>query len=147
MNPNHPWRSYHQIATQTASPGQLVLMLYEGALRFLNRAMTGFCMDDPCERNETINNNIIRAQDILNELNASLNLEAGGELAQSLRRVYLYLDWRLMQSNLKKDTTGIEESIQRLTVLRDAWDAMLKGQTVTEPYPATVRPSLEAAMA
>lgn len=128
MNQTTPWNSYRQVATQTAPPGQLVLMLYEGALRFLNRALTGFVKHDPAERNETINNNIIRAQNILHELNASLNLEAGGELAAALRRVYLHLDWRLTQSNLKKEPAGIEDAFQRLTVLRDAWATMLAGQ-------------------
>ena len=131
MNQKHPWNSYRQIATQTAPPGQLVLMLYEGAIRFLNRALAGFAKEDPAEYHETIHNNIQRAQDIVNELNASLNLEAGGELAVNLRRLYLYLDWRLMQSNLKKEPAGIEEAIRRLTVLRDAWSAMLNGQTTT----------------
>jgi flagellar secretion chaperone FliS len=136
MNHLNPWKSYRQVATQTAPPGQLVLMLYEGAIRFLDRALTGFSMDDPAESNETINNNILRAQDILHELDASLNLEAGGELANTLRRLYLYLDWRLEQSNLQKQSGGLEEAIRRLTVLRDAWAAMLNGQLPSEPVPA-----------
>lgn len=144
MKPANPWNSYRQIATQTASPGQLVLMLYDGAIRFLDRALTGFSKEDPAEFNETINNNILRAQDIVRELNASLNLEAGGELAAALRRVYLYLDWRLVQSNLKKERAGIDESIQRLTVLRDAWAAMLGGQPAVE---LAAEPTASLAMA
>jgi flagellar protein FliS len=132
MNRSNPWKSYRQVATQTAPPGQLVLMLYDGAIRFLDRARAGFSREDPAEFNETINNNIQRAQDILNELNASLNLEAGGELAATLRRLYLYLDWRLLQSNLKKEAAGVEEAIERLTVLREAWATMLAGQTPLE---------------
>ena len=128
MNRSDPWKSYRQVATQTASPGQLVLMLYDGAIRFLDRARAGFSKEDPVEFNETIHNNIQRAQDILNELNASLNLEAGGELAATLRRLYLYLDWRLVQSNLKKEARGVEEAIERLTILREAWATMLAGQ-------------------
>jgi flagellar protein FliS len=103
-------------------------MLYEGAVNFLNRALTGFDKEDPAECNETISNNIIRTQQILSELNASLNLEQGGELAVHLRRVYLYLDWRLNQSNIAKEPSGIHESIKRLTVLRDAWAEMLENQ-------------------
>jgi flagellar protein FliS len=132
MTPN-PWKSYRQVATQTASPGQLVLMLFDGALRFLDRARSGFAKDDPAECNETINNNILRAQDIIHELNMSLNLEAGGELAVTLRELYVYLDWRLTESNVKKELAGIDEVIKHLTVLRDAWATMLGGQ----PSPAT----------
>ena len=80
-----PLRSYQTIATQTAPPGQLVLMLYEGAIRFLERALAGFQHEDPLEFNETINNNVIRAQDILNELSNSLDLHQGGALAATLR--------------------------------------------------------------
>jgi flagellar secretion chaperone FliS len=142
MNRTNPWKSYRQIATQTASPGQLVLMLYDGAIRFLDRALAGFAKEDPAEFHETINNNIARAQDIVNELNMSLDLEAGGELAVTLRRLYLYLDWRLLQSNLKKERAGVEEALKRLTVLRDAWAAMLNGQNVAEP--AAAQPPVSA---
>jgi flagellar secretion chaperone FliS len=123
----NPWTSYRQIATQTAPPGQLVLMLYEGAIRFLERAKLGFAKEDPAEFHQTIHNNVLRAQDIIRELNLSLNLEAGGQLAETLRRLYDYMDWRLNQANLRKELDGIEEVIGRLTVLRDAWAAILPG--------------------
>src|SRR5262245_44157123 len=116
MNHLNPWKSYRQVATQTAPPGQLVLMLYDGAIRFLERALVGFTKDDPAEFNETISNNIIRAQDIVNELNSSLNVQAGGDLAMHLRRIYQYVDHHLTQSNLRKEEKGIHESIRRLTV-------------------------------
>lgn len=92
MTTADPVRSYKTIATQTAPPSQLVLMLYEGAIRFLDRALTGFHHDDPLDFNLTINNNILRAQEILSELNNSLDLEQGGELAATLRRLYDYMD-------------------------------------------------------
>jgi flagellar protein FliS len=128
MKPLNPWQSYRQVATRTAAPGQLVLMLYEGAIRFLERAQAGFTMEDPVEFNTTINNNIIRAQEIIRELDLSLNLAEGGDLAVELRRLYDYFDRRLMESNLKKESTGISEVISRLSVLRDAWTAMLQKQ-------------------
>lgn len=132
----NPWQSYRQVATQTAPPGQLVLMLYEGAIRFLECALGGFAKDDPAEFNLTINNNVLRAQEIIRELNVSLNMEDGGPFADNLRRLYDYLDRRLTDSNLKKEDTGIKEVIQRLSVLRDAWAAMLQGQTdVPSPLP------------
>lgn len=127
--PNNPWKSYQQVATQTAPPGQLVLMLYEGAIRFLDRAIAGFRIDDPADANQTISNNIIRAQDIIFELNVTLNIEQGGELAMTLRRLYDYLDRRLMEGNLKKDETAVSEVIGRVKVLRDAWAQMLAGQS------------------
>ena len=128
MNPKNPWQSYRQVATRTASPGQLVLMLYEGAIRFLERAEAGFQLEDPVEFNTTINDNILRAQDIVRELDFSLNVEAGGELAAQLRRLYDYFDRTLLEANLRKDPAGIVEVIKRITVLRDAWATMLEQQ-------------------
>lgn len=125
---SNPWKSYQQVATQTAPPGQLVLMLYEGAIRFLDRARAGFKIDDPAESNQAISNNIIRAQDIIFELNVTLNIEQGGELAATLRRLYDYMDRRLMEANLKKDEAVVSEIAERIRVLRDAWAQMLAGQ-------------------
>jgi flagellar secretion chaperone FliS len=128
-----PWQSYRQVATQTASPGQLVLMLYDGALKFLEQARTGFTFDDPREFNETINNNLLRAQAIINELNYSLNMPEGGEFAMRLRGLYDYFDQRLMHSNLHKEQGGIEEVIQHLTVLRDSWSEMMQQRSMARP--------------
>ena len=58
-------------------------------------------------------------------------MEAGGEVAANLRRLYEYLDRRLLESNIKKEAGGIKEVIARITVLRDAWSAMLSGSTTT----------------
>ena len=126
MPPSNPWQSYRQVATQTASPGQLVLMLFDGAIRFLEKARLGFTADDPLEFNQTINNNVIRAQDIIHELNWSLDVEKGGEVAGTLRRLYGYMDHRLHESNQHKREDGILDVIKRLTVLRDAWAEMLR---------------------
>jgi len=121
-----PGQSYLRVATQTASPGQLVLMLYDGAIRFLERARLGFGADDPLEFNQTIHNNVVRAQEILFELNVALNLEQGGELATTLRRLYDYMDRQLDESNRSKKEPGILDVIGRLTILRDAWAEMLR---------------------
>lgn len=127
----NPWQSYRQVATQTAAPGQLVLMLYEGAIRFLEQARLGFAQEDPLDFNQTINNNVIRAQAIINEMNQSLNMEAGGDCAANFRRLYNYLDRRLQESNQYKQEAGLVEVIQRLSVLRDAWAEMLQKQDDT----------------
>ncbi len=120
------FQTYRQAATRSASPGQIVLMLYDGVLRFLAQARAGFALDDPKEFNETINNNIQRAQAIINEMNASLNMAEGGEFARRLRALYDYLDNRLQESNLQKTEGGIDEVVRRVTVLRDAWAEMLQ---------------------
>ena len=128
MNTAATLRSYRTIATQTASPGHLVLMLFDGAIRFLENALSGFKQPDPLEFNLTINNNVLRAQDILNELNNSLDLNRGGDLALTLRRLYDYMNRQLTASNMQKTPEGIHDTINRLSVLRDAWSQMLQQQ-------------------
>lgn len=125
----NPWQSYRQVATKTATPGQLVLMLFDGALRFLDKALIGFDLDDPLDSNLAINNNIIKAQEILRELNMSLNMEKGGEFAATMRRLYNYYDLQLSQSNLQKDPAGVQLVIRLLSVIRGAWAEMLSGNS------------------
>ena len=125
----NPWLSYRQVATKTATPGQLVLMLFDGALRFLDKALVGFDLDDPLDSNLAINNNILKAQEILRELNMSLNMEKGGEFAGTMRRLYNYYDLQLSQSNLQKDPAGVELVIRLLSVIRGAWAEMLTGNS------------------
>lgn len=128
MNRLNPCESYRNVATQTASRGQLVLMLYEGAIRKLEEALGGFAIEDPAESISAISNNILRAQEIVRELNYALDLDQGGELALQLRRLYDYFDRKLDESNRAKDSGGIKEVIERLTTLRDAWSEMLRNQ-------------------
>jgi len=120
------WRSYRQVATQTASPGQLVLLLYDGIIRFLEQARQGFAKDDPKEFNEAINNNVQRAQAIVNEMNQSLNMSDGGAFAARMRSLYDYFDRRLHESNMTKTEPGINEVLKHVTVLRDSWAEMLQ---------------------
>ncbi len=138
MHPHKPWNSYRQVAAQTAPPGQLVLMLYDGALRFLEQARLGFGHDDPLEFNRTINNNILRAQAIINELNLALNMREGGQFAATMRSLYNYFDSQLQRSNQRKTEGGLIEVISRLTVLRDAWSEMLRNNGAAPA--ATVAP-------
>lgn len=125
MPHRNPWDSYRRIATQTAPPGQLILMLYDGAIRALEQALGGFGSDDPATANAAIHNGVQKAVEIVRELNCSLNMEQGGECAATLRRLYDYFERRLFESNLRKDRTGIEEVLRHLQTLRDAWATML----------------------
>jgi flagellar protein FliS len=138
MHVANPWKSYRQTATLTAPPGQIVLMLYDGALRALERALPGFSCNDPGQANMTIHNNIKRAQEIVRELNCALNMEQGGDCAATLRRLYDYFDRRLWESNLRKRREGVDEVIGHLTELRNAWATMLNqgGANANPPSPA-----------
>jgi flagellar protein FliS len=133
MQRNKPWESYRKVATQTATKGQLVLMLYDGALGFLEKALVGFDYKDPATFNQTINNNLLRAQAIIMQMNASLNMQDGGDVAENFRRLYNYFFRRLREANRYKKREPIEETIQRLRVLRNSWAEMLRrGESTPE---------------
>jgi len=121
-----PWEAYRKVATQTATPAHLVLMLYDGAIGFLERALAGFECADARQLNQTVNNNIVRAQAIIVEMNATRNREAGGEISANFRRLYNYLNTRLREANHQKKKEPLQEAIMRLRVLRDSWAEMLR---------------------
>ena len=125
----NPLQSYKTISLETAPPGRLVLMLLDGAIKFLERAKLGFDIEDPVEMNETVHNNITRAQDIINELNSTLNMDQGGEIAVVLRDLYVYMENKLFESNIRKEIEGVQEVIDRLSTLQEGWSEMLEQET------------------
>ena len=108
---------YMEMKVQTATPEALVSMLYEGAIRFLNRAAYGLDQKDWQEAHS----NIVRAQNIVTELNISLNKQRGGDIADNLARIYDYLNNRLIEANIKKDAHSVNECINLLSDLNTAW--------------------------
>ncbi len=131
-------RTYRTNAILTASPGQLVLMMYDGVLKSLALALEAFKMpDSDARRIETINQQLLKAQSILTELQAGLNLEAGGDFAKTMHRLYDYHNRRLLEANLRKQVEPIVEVERLVRELRDAWAQMLSQQDANAP--ATVR--------
>ena len=120
-------RAYQAQSVLTASPGQLVLMLYDGALRFLGLAREALeSKEETSRRIEIINTNLVKAQNILAELQATLNHEAGGDHAANLDRLYDYYLRRLMEANLKKSAQPVIEVEALVRQLRDGWSEMLR---------------------
>jgi len=109
--------AYQQAAVTTQSKGRLVVMLYDGAIRFLKLAITELEAGNYAAKGRYIG----RAQDILNELNAVLDMEAGGEIAQNLRSLYLFMTRRLSQANTKRDAQMIREVIALMEELNQGW--------------------------
>ena len=119
-------RTYQTQAVLTASPGLLVLMLYDGALRFLAQAHVALEADkDDWHRFEVINRNLQKTQNIIAELQGTLNHDAGGEVAANLDRLYEYYIRRLHEANFKKDVNPVIEVEGLLGELRDGWSEML----------------------
>jgi flagellar protein FliS len=118
-------KSYKSVAVTTATPGQLILMLYDGALRFLATASHGFQIESLNARNEQIHNNLVKTQNILRELQLSLNLKVGGEFAQNMYALYDFMHDQLRRANLTKEPEPIATVERLLREIRDAWAQML----------------------
>ena len=125
-------RTYRANSVLTASPGQLVLMLYDGALKAIGLARESFetVHEDP-RRIEVINQQLLKAQAILAELQNGLNLEAGGEFAQTMHRLYDYHTRRLLEANLRKQVEPVVEVERLVRELREAWAQMLTQNDVS----------------
>ena len=121
-------RTYRTNAILTASPGQLVLMLYDGALKAMGIAQEALQNLDTPRRIEVINTQLLKAQAILTELQSGLNMEAGGEFARTMHRLYDYHNRRLMEANLRKQVEPVIEVEKLVRELRDAWAQMLTQQ-------------------
>lgn len=141
-------KSYKAQSVQTASPGKLVLMLFDGYLRFTTAAKNSFNEDDLTKKNEGINNNLIRAQNIVTELQSSLDMSVPGELPGTLYRLYDYVLHQLQQANLQKKPEPIDEADKVINELREAWAEMLvqnptdSGSTSTDSQSGSI--SLQA---
>lgn len=110
-------QSYQQNAVLTAPPGQLVVMLYDGAVRFLRRAAHAMTGGDIARSNTAMQ----RAEAIIDELLVTLDHDRGGEIAGSLRDLYLFCRRHLNDARLEKDTGKIDEVVGLLGELRDAF--------------------------
>ncbi len=123
---------YRQVGVETASPVDLVIMLYRGAIRFLAEAEEAIAARDMPEAHRCL----VRSQEIIAELMGSLNLDAG-ELAINLSRLYDYMQRRLIDANVRKDPAGVVEVRSLLSQLLDAWEAIAAQETARRPVYAT----------
>lgn len=116
MRASNGLKEYQEANLETASQGKLLLMLYDGGIRFLVQAQSAMEARNFTEAHK----HLLKAEDVLTELMASLRLEVG-EIAQNLYRLYEYMNWRLIQANLKRDVGMVNEVIGHLRSLREAW--------------------------
>lgn len=110
-------KSYRTTEIMTANKEAILLLLYEGLIRFLKQAIIAIQKKDIQEKSRLIG----RGQDIVNELRATLNRKQGGELAISLDSLYGFVTDRLMLANKDNDVEKLEEAINILTTLHEAW--------------------------
>lgn len=111
--------AYRSAQVQAARPEQLVLMLYDGARARVSRAKLALAAGDY----DRARDHMLRAQAIVGELLASLDMSAG-EMARNLSQIYEYVNHRLIEANIKHDIAGLDVALRILGELRDGWQEM-----------------------
>lgn len=112
--------AYQRTNINTASPSELTLMLYDGAIKFCNIAIMALEKKDF----EKCNNNIQKAKKIIVEFRSTLDFKY--EVSKDFDRVYEYIYWALTEANVKKDSKMLEEALGRIREMRDTWKEVMK---------------------
>jgi flagellar protein FliS len=109
--------AYHEAAVTTQGKGRLIVLLYDGAIKFMKLAIKEL----EAGNYEAKGRHITKAQDIINELNAVLDMDAGGEVAANLRKLYCFMNNHLSEANTKCDPQMIREVITMMEELNQSW--------------------------
>lgn len=118
MNALNPYlKQYQKDSVETASPEKLLILLYDGAIQFLNKAKITIESGDVAQTH----NNLLGCQNIILEFMSTLDMKNGGELAQNLYNLYEYYYNTLVTANLKKDIKLVDEVLRHLMNLRSTW--------------------------
>lgn len=112
---------YQENAVLTQDRGRLIVMLYDGAIKFLKLAIRDIQAQDWAGKGV----NIQKAINIITELNTVLDVEAGGEIAENLRSLYSFMIKHLTQANIKKDIQMVQDVIKCLDELNQGWKAIV----------------------
>jgi flagellar protein FliS len=120
---------YRQTEVQSRTPLELVVMLYDGAIRFIGDARDAIEHRDIARRGHSIS----RALAIISELQSSLDMKAGGDIASSLDALYNFVRDRLVDGSMRQDVRSLDEALRVLKTLREGW----VGIAGTPPAPAT----------
>ena len=117
--------SYKETRVKTASQGQLIIMLYEEAVKNLDRGLELLAMNVGEKKNpgniENISKSILKAQEIVTELTVSLDFEQGGEIAKNLFSLYIWFNKELIEANITHDIHRVTTVRNQLNELRSAW--------------------------
>jgi flagellar protein FliS len=120
MSLPNKYEQYNNNKIMTASPAELTLMLYEGAIKFCNIAIMGVEQKDISKAHT----NIIKTEKIVDYLRTTLNMKY--PVAQEFENIYVYLGRRLVEANLKKDKEILEEVCEHLRSVRDTWKEVMR---------------------
>ncbi len=142
MLPNRAIDRYKSVQVKTASPGELLVMLYDGVFRFLTEAMVAMENNDRARSGERLD----RAYAILSELVSTLKPEVWPELCENLEAVYLFCMSHIVKANLEQNPDLVKEIMKVLSPLREAWKQAIHqvatgAADTAEPGPAKAEPN------
>jgi flagellar protein FliS len=112
--------AYQDNAVSTQSKGRLIVMLYDGAIKFMRLAIVEMEKKNYEAKGRYLN----KALDIINELNVILDMDAGGEIAGNLRKLYIFMNNRLSEANIKCDPQMVRDVIKLMEELNRGWKAI-----------------------
>lgn len=115
--------AYKETHIKTASQGKIIIMLYDEAIRELDKAV--ILLEEKTKEFDKVNNSILRAQDMVTELMVSLDFDKGGEIAQGLFSLYMFFNRQMMEANISKETEPLKVVRSQLSELREAWDQII----------------------
>ena len=134
LNPKNSYKAYSKTDVNTSDQLTLIIMLYDGLLRFLKKAMVKIEENDV----EAAHNYFVRSKDIVNELLSTLHAEKGGDIGNNLRELYLYMFRRIVEANLKKDIEITKDVYQVAKTLHEGW-IQLKSRQQNKDTPNKVK--------
>lgn len=126
---NYKIGSYKKVEVETNDPIKLVIMLFEGAINFTEKAKKRMMDNQVAEKGILIT----KVMAIVDELHSSLDLKSGGEVAANMNQIYIYITERLSDANFENDPAILTEVIRHFRVLKDAWVKVYSQEAATAP--------------
>lgn len=124
---SNPYDAYKSTQIKTASKEQILLMLYEGAIKFMKQGQQALKKGE----NELAHQKLLKSQDIVTELMASLDMDIGGDIAEELYSLYDYTLHNLVQANVEKNPNRVRNALNVMEDLNDAWNTIINEQEMT----------------
>lgn len=118
--PQRALNKYKENSITSATPEELTMMLYNGSLKFMNIGKDAIEKNDFQRKNDAL----LRAQQIVTELQASLNMDY--EISEEMDALYRFINEKLMEANINKSTKEIDEAMEIMMGMRDAWREVIK---------------------
>ena len=122
---------YQEISINTSSPTKLVVMLYEGALKFLRQAIDDIRRKDVARKSQSVDRTVA----IIQHLQGTLDIEKGQEIAQELDRLYSYMSSRIFEGSAKLDVSPLQEVVKLLETLLSGWEEIARKEQEHDAVP------------